>query len=187
MRAFFLAEGPLRLRWSPWRRGVGRTFLAIFLFCGAAIGCHHGQLRGGLFSKSNVRYRIGELPAGWKPVSLSDNDLAWISNGTDHSIAVNSTCEGYDDVPLQALTQHLLMGFTDRHLIKQEAEMLDGREALRSHYTARMDGVPVELLLVVMKKNGCIYDFTYVSPVGRFEEKLPDFERLLEGFKAEAP
>ena len=85
------------------------------------------------------------------------------------------------------MTQHLLMGFTDRHLIKQEAEMLDGREALRSHYTARIDGVPVELLLVVMKKNGCIYDFTYVSPVGRFEEKLPDFERLLEGFKVEAP
>jgi hypothetical protein len=188
MRAFFLAEAPVRLRWFHRRSGVGRTFLlAILLLSGLTGGCQHGELRNGVFTKSSVRYRIGDLPAGWKWVSLRDNDNAWVLNGTEQSIAVNSTCEDYQDAPLPVLTQHLLMGFTDRQLIRQETAMLDGREALRSHYRAKLDGVPVELLLVVVKKNGCIYDFTYLSPVGRFEEKLPDFERLLQGFKAEAP
>jgi hypothetical protein len=166
---------------------VGRTFLVILALSGLATGCRHGELRAGAFTKSDVRYRIGELPPGWKQTSLRDNDLAWIANDSGHTIALNSTCDEYRDAPLPALTQHLLMGFTERQLIKQETVPLDGREALRSHYQAKLDGVPIELLLVVMKKNGCIYDFTYLSPVGRFVEKLADFEQFLQGFKTEAP
>ncbi len=187
MQGFFLDNPPLRLRWPFWRSCVGRTFLVMLVVLVVAGGCRHAELRDGVFSKSHVRYRIGQLPAGWRRASLRENDLAWIFDTTGHSIAVNSTCQGYEDAPLPVLTQHLLMGFTDRHSMGQQDFTLDGREALRSHYRARMDGVPVELLLVVMKKNNCIYDFTYVSPDGRFEEKLPDFERVLQGFKTEEP
>jgi hypothetical protein len=77
------------------------------------------------------------------------------------------------------------MGFTERSLIEQETRELDGRESLRSHYRAKLDGVPVELLLVVTKKNGCVYDFTYISPVARYSEKLADFEGLLQNFHTE--
>jgi hypothetical protein len=166
---------------------VGRTFLAILVLSGLATGCRHSDLRAGVFTKSDVRYRIGELPPGWKQTSFRDNDLAWMANDTGHSIALNSTCDGYQEAPLPVLTQHLLMGFSGRQLIKQETVPLDGRDALRSHYLAKLDGVPIELLLVVMKKNGCIYDFTYVSPVGQFADKLADFEHFLQGFKTEAP
>ncbi len=187
MRAFFLAEARLRLGWLHWRSGVGRTFLTILVLWGLASGCRHGELRGTVFTKSGVQYRIGEVPPGWTQVSLQENDIALMSSATGHSIAINSTCEGYEDAPLPVLTQHLLMGFTDRNLIRQETAMLDGRESLRSHYTAKLDGVPVELLLVVMKKNGCIYDFTYLSPVGQFDQKVADFEQVLQGFRTEKP
>jgi hypothetical protein len=185
MRAF-LAGARLRLGWSHWRSAVGRTFLAILVLWGLASGCSHGELRGTVFTKSGVRYRIGELPPGWRHVALQENDIAFTSNA-GHWIAINSTCEAYEDAPLSVLTLHLLMGFTDRNLIRQDTAMLDGRESLRSHYTAKLDGVPVDLLLVVMKKNACIYDFTYLSPVGRSDEKLADFEQVLQGFKTEAP
>jgi len=43
----------------------------------------------------------------------------------------------------------------------------------------------VDLLFVVLKKDDCVYDFSYVSPLGRFEERLMDFESLVHGFRAQ--
>ncbi len=143
------------------------------------------NLRDGVFEKGDVRYWVGALPQGWKQLKLAENDLAFVADGAPQSIAVNSTCENYDDAPLEVLTQHLLMGFTERARIEQASGMMDGRESLRSHYTAKLDGVPMELLLVVLKKDGCVYDFTYLSPPSRFEERKDVFEQLLSNFHAE--
>lgn len=186
MVGFLMEALPVGLRWAHGRTGMGRTFAFLGLWILAG-GCRHAELRNGVFTKPKVRYRIGQLPPPWTPVSLRENDLAWTSGLDGHSIAVNSTCQGYEDAPLPVLTRHLLVGFTDRELIGQETMVLDEREALRSRYRAKLDGVPIELLVLVMKKNGCVYDFTYVSPVGRFDERVADFERLLEQFKSEEP
>ncbi len=162
-----------------------RVFCALLIAAGLFSGCRHGELKNGVFAKSDVRYRVGELPPNFNRVGLNDNDLAFVATDSPHSIALNSTCEGYGDASLQVLTQHLLMGFTDRQLVSHEVRQMDGRESLRSHYMAKLDGVPIELLLVVLKKNGCVYDFTYLSPRGRFEEKLSSFEQLLSQFRTE--
>ncbi len=147
--------------------------------------CTHG-LKDGVFEKGEIRYQLGAVPAGWKQVRFVENDLAFVADGGPQSIAVNSTCENYDDAPLDVLTQHLLMGFTERQQVEQATTgMMDGRESLRSHYTAKLDGVPVELLLVVLKKDGCVYDFTYIAPPARFEERRPVFDDLLTRFHTE--
>jgi hypothetical protein len=77
------------------------------------------------------------------------------------------------------------MGFTEREELSQQLLPLDGREALRSRHTAKLDGVPVELELVVLKKDGCVFDFTYVAPPGQAEARMADFDALLAGFHAE--
>lgn len=187
MGGFLPADLAVGLRWYLWRTRVGRTFLAILVLLALASGCSHAELRDGVFNKPNVRYRIGELPAPWRRLSLRENDIAWTLPGDAHSIAVNSTCQGHEDAPLPVLTRHLLVGFTDQQLVEQQTTTLDGREALRSRYRAKLDGVPIELLVVVLKKNGCVYDFTYVSALGRFEERAADFERLIQQFKSEEP
>lgn len=152
----------------------------------AAAGCRHISFEDLTLTKPDVRYRIGELPEGWHRVFLADNDLAFAEDGnTGRAIAANALCEGHDDPPLKVLTRHLLMGFTEREEKSQRLVTLDGREALRSHYTAKLDGVPVELELVVLKKDGCVFDFSYVAPLGRYTERLEDFEALLAGFHAE--
>jgi hypothetical protein len=48
---------------------------------------------------------------------------------------------------------------------------------------ARLDGVPVELILVVLKKDGCVYDFTWV---GRTSGQEHVFEQMLANFHAGA-
>lgn len=148
-------------------------------------GCH-GGFRDGVFVKDGVRYEVRQPSDQWRQVSLAGNDLAFVSNDSGHSIAVNSTCEDYGDPPLSVLVRHLLIGFTDRVQVSQVPGTLDGRESLTAHYTAKLDGVPVELLMVVMKKDGCVFDFTYVAPAGRFDEKRAAFDQLLAHFKAGA-
>ena len=77
------------------------------------------------------------------------------------------------------------MGFTERETVSQQLITLDGREGLRSHVTAKLDGVPVEMVMLVMKKQGCVYDFTYLSPRGQLAARLDAFEQLVAQFHTE--
>lgn len=155
------------------------TALGLLLFL---CGCR-GGLAGGVYTRGNLQYRVAE-PSGWKPVAFDDNDLAWLGpNG--HVLAMNATCEGHEDPPLDVLTNHLVIGFTDRQWGERQKVMIDGREAQRSQVTAKLDGVPVSLELVVLKKNGCVHDFTYISPLGREAEQRAAFEKLVTNFRQE--
>jgi len=145
-----------------------------------------GHLEQGVYTEGHTRFRIGPVPPSWQLVRLAGNDVAYVSLDSPHSLAVNATCEDHDDPPLDVLTRHLLMGFTERATLEERRFSLDGREALRTHVAARLDGVPVELVLVVMKKDGCVYDFTYLSPAGRVEERVSVFEQVLAHFAAGA-
>ena len=112
-----------------------------------------------------------------------ENDLAWFNQTDDAIMQVDSKCNPAFDIPLKALTMHLLIGFTDKNVASQDILEMDGREAMRTHLEAKLDGVPRELLLQVLKKNGCVYDFALVAPPGpRFDAALSDFELLIDGF-----
>jgi hypothetical protein len=148
-------------------------------------GCRSVSLRDGVVSTPDTRYRIGPVPADWHQVNLKDSDFAWVTSPPAYAFWANSTCKGYEDVPLVALNRQLLIGFTDVQKVEQKTQVLDGREALLSHHRAKMDGVQRELALVVLKKDGCIYDFAYVAPVGGYEGRLGEFQALVGGFATE--
>ena len=160
-------------------RGVGWPLLWL-----AIAGC--AGLKNGYYVKDEVRYRVAALdPAVWKPVGFSDNDLAWARRDGGQLLAMNATCRNFGDPSLEVLTQHLLMGFTDREQKSQQPRTIDGRDALVSRYQAKLDGVEVELMLAVLKKNDCVHDFSYLAPRGHFDEAAPDFEKLIDDFTAE--
>jgi hypothetical protein len=140
-----------------------------------------------VFVKDRLRYRLA-APASpvWRSLRLADNDLAWVARDNGELLAANATCEDHGDPSLEVLTNHLLIGFEARELDDQRPFTLDGREALRSRYRARMDGVPVALEVVVLKKNGCVHDFTFVAPLGLQAVHSADFEALVASFAQEA-
>jgi hypothetical protein len=163
-----------------------RSRLSLSLLVGCAVGCSAG-LRDGVVTKGSLRYRVGPPnSASWRKFSLHDNDAAWTARDSGHVMAVNSTCADHGDPSLDILTNHLVMGFTDRALDARAELTVDGRQALRSFYRARLDGVPVELELLVLKKNGCVHDFSYISPLGQKAALQADFDRLVQAFHQEA-
>ena len=163
--------------------------LARFVLVGSAVavlsaGCGGPRLRGTEYRDAAAHYWIGPVGPRWVALAVDDdNDLAWHDESVAAVIQVNSTCDPGADIPLAALTNHLLAGFTAREFEEQTVVPMDGREALRTHARARLDGVPRELLFYVMKKDGCIYDFALVTPTGdSFDRALESFEPFVAGF-----
>jgi hypothetical protein len=123
--------------------------------------CGGAGFQDGVYSDAHTRYRVGDLPAAWQPVSADGNDLAFYRQGMG-TIAVNSTCTEYDDVPLSALVNHLLFDTTGRRVLVEETVTLVGRGARHVLVNLELDGVPLQLELYVLRKDGCVFDLSHV-------------------------
>lgn len=139
--------------------------------------------RDGHFQSRQASYYVQAPGPGWQPLSFSGNDLAW--GRGDSLISVNSECEGHGDPSLEVLTGHLLIGFEDREILDRERLQLDGRGALRTRALASLDGVPVELEMVVLKKDGCVYDLIHTAPRGSLSEGQSAFDAVVSSFRTE--
>ena len=147
-------------------------------------GCASSSVyRNGVFEGPHVVYRVQAPAEGWRFVSFAGNDLAWGGPGGE-VIAVNSECEDHGDPSLVVLTNHLLIGFEDRVVREREALQISGRGALRTRVAATLDGVPVEMELTVLKKDGCVFDLVYLAPPHSFEKHLPTYRRVVASFDA---
>ncbi len=155
----------------------------LFLLCCC---CSRPTLTNGVLRKPAVVYRLTPPdPSRWKPIDFNDNDLAFAAVGSPHVMAINSTCRGTDDASLETLTNHLVFGLTERELKSQLRKTIDSREALDTVYLAKLDGVTIEIEFVVLKKNGCVHDFTLISPPGQSAPKQSDFNALVSSFLQE--
>jgi hypothetical protein len=142
----------------------------------------------GTFSDNAATFHVDSPGSGWRRLDVeSQNDLAFEHEGTASLMQVNANCDAALDIPLVALTNHLLIGFTERTEVEPQAVVpMDGREALRTHVLAKLDGVSRELLLTVLKKDGCVYDFALLGPPGTsFATARPAYEAMLAGFRTE--
>ena len=161
--------------------------LAIASLGGA--GCGHAQtFDEGIFRKDGVAVRVGPVPPGWRRIGVDGADLAFRDDERSGSALFNVRCgQRDDDAPLTVLTNHLVMGTTEREFDAQDTVPFDGREALHSLLRAKLDGVPMQYDIYVMKKDGCLYDLVYVAPPARFSAGAADFERFATGLRATSP
>jgi hypothetical protein len=175
------ASVPHAMLWTPHRfwAAVGQTVA----FASLAIGCAHPGFDGTTYRDGEIAFRVGPVPPSWHRIEVSEARLAFRDDQAHSLIAVGGRCHrDGDDVPLEALTHHLFLHFTDRHVVRQELLSLDGREALRTEISAELDGVPRSFVVFVLKKDGCVYDFMLITPPDALEQSQQDFERFVTGF-----
>jgi hypothetical protein len=160
------------------RRCSGRSAGILVLL---TLGCAGSSFDGHVFREGELAFRVGPIPSTWRSVGTDGALLAFRDDTTPATIAVNGRCglDG-DDVPLEALTHHLFLHFTDRKLVSQERLELDGRAALRTELTASLDGVPLQYRIVVLKKDSCVYDFMLMRPNNG---ATAEFDRFVNGFE----
>lgn len=176
---------------AGFRETIGRTHRAIYslFFCILLLagGCKQAHFDGVEYRDSDVAFRLGRIPEGMREIYSDDAKVTLHDEPLGTMIAIAARCgEEADDVPLRALVQHLFLQFTDRQLISEETYMLDGRRALEMELTARLDGVPRHFVVVVLKKDGCVYDMYHVDGGGDGAALLAsraDFRKMVEGFR----
>jgi hypothetical protein len=138
---------------------------------------------GSLYRGQYASFRLSPTPATWKRVALPAADLAFRDLAHEGSILVNSRCTTADrDAPLLSLTEHLIIGTTDRRITREETVPFDAREARHTLLRARLDGVPMEYDIFVLKKDGCVFDLVYVAPPDAAGGGAADFEQFVRGF-----
>lgn len=131
-----------------------------------------------------MHFRVGRLSSAWRRVEVPGNDLSFHHDAISGVIAVNAECDHEKDPPLRQLLMQLVIGFTEREILLEELLPLDGREAMHALVEARLDGVPMMLDLFVLKKDECLYDFSYVAPPARFDSARQEYEAFVMAFRA---
>jgi hypothetical protein len=158
---------------------LGRSALACAVLAGSAgstLSCAASHFDGQVFRKGEVAFRLQRLPPTWRHIEISDTALAFRDDENAATVAINGRCgKDAEDVPLQSLTQHLFLQFTERHLEDQELFPLDGREALRTEMVAKLDGVQKHFHVVVLKKDGCVFDFMQIANRHQDKTEFLDF------------
>jgi len=142
------------------------SFVVAALLAGAS-ACSGPSLQGNVFRQGDVAFRVGPIPESWTSLGSVEGDIAALAfRDREGRVTVGAAGRCHrdgDDVPLRSLTQHLHLGFTDRKLLGERELQLDGRRALRTEMNASLDGVPKYLTFVVLKKDGCVYDFWRIA------------------------
>ncbi len=152
-------------------------------------GCGGPALSDGVYREEGTRFRIGTLPPDFARLGVDGVDLAYRDDRAQATIAINARCgKDADDVPLTALTHHLFLHFTDISMLDQREFTMDGRAALRTEAIAKLDGVAQHFVVVVLKKNGCVYDFMLITPPGSAgsessEQSVRVFDRFVADFR----
>jgi hypothetical protein len=166
------------------RRFVASFALAALASLGALVaGCGHEAFDGRVYHAGRASFRVGPVPASWDRIEVEGAMLAYHDRASGGSIEVHAQCgRDADDVPLVALTNHLLIGFTERDVKLEETVPFDGREARHTVVHAKLDGVPLALDAWVLKKDGCVYDVVFVVPPAQHAANADAFAKFARGF-----
>jgi len=142
-----------------------------------------GELRGDVYRKKGVKYKIGFLSRNWKSVEVKGGDLTFINNDLDSTITIDSTCNEKDyNYSLNVLTEVLLIGVKNKELLSTKDVVVDNEPGLKSKYTGEVESAVVEICVIVFKKDNCIFDFTHIANPDGYEESINYFEKFVSQF-----
>ncbi|HEX5037357.1 MAG TPA: hypothetical protein VFX30_09395 [bacterium] len=163
----------------------------IVFFLLTLCACFGLDRRGGITGYKNgeadagkARFTVRRLPPPWKQPRRLLKQLVYENDPLAATIVVDALCgPKYDDAPLNRLAAEMFQRLQKPKIRSEKNVTLDGRSAVRMDGGGAIDGVPLEMSVVVMKKNFCLYDFIYFAPPQTFSQGKRDFEEFLNGFE----
>ncbi len=140
-------------------------------------GCQKKQVR-------LDRYTVDTPEGSWKDVKSGSADYAWYNANIGATIYIDSNCgQRFEDRPLQDSINSLTVGLRNHEEPIQRDLFLDGREALMLQTKGNLDGVEVQMAVVALAKNRCLFDFVYITRPESFAKGFGDFHQLLHSFE----
>lgn len=155
------------------------------LFASLLVAACSTSFDGRTYHGQGFSFSVPAPPARWEMLRVKESALTFDDPQTGAMIAVNGRCDrDGEDVPLRSLTKHLFLQFTSVEVNTEEVVPFDGREAMRSDVSAKLDGVGRHLVVWVMKKDKCVYDLWYIARPEAFGQGIVEFDAWAKGFSA---
>ncbi len=166
-------------------RAVGLLLVVSLLSCFGGVkktGKVVGYRDGRVLTKAGS-YAVGSLGPAWQPMKIGKAIVVFYNSELRATLSTDAFCDqAYNDSSLKQLTRHLFAGLQDLKILEEKDFILDGRGALQTSLEAKLDGIPVRVNTVVIKKDWCLFDFYLVSEAGNYEKALQDFTTFFNGF-----
>jgi len=156
----------------------------LVLACAVGVSaCTGASFSGSVYRGPGYAFHVPPPPASWKRIDVDGKALSFMDESNGTLIAASGRCKvDGEDVPLRSLVQHLFLQFTERDVISEEVVPFDGREALHTVVIAKLDGVPKQFDVWVMKKDGCVYDLYCIANPADFNDAVVPFREFVHGF-----
>ena len=171
------APPPIRCRVAP----TAALVLGVAVLAALAPGCGGGRVVDGTYANPDTGFRIPAPPAPWVPAALPDVDVAFRHPGAG-TIAVFSECGGSERGPLRSLARHLFFGLKGQRIVEQAPVSLNGAEALRTVVRGTLEGRPVVVDSVVVRRGMCVVDLVLAAPPDAYAVLRPALERMVAGW-----
>lgn len=126
-------------------------------------------------------YKVDALP-GWKSRDAKDSDRAYVLP-SKNVVTVTSSCQRDTEASLELLTRHLLIGGRNVDFVEKRPMTVDNANGLFSRVRATYDGVRAYLLLFVVTKADCVFDFSLVSHKLIPDSDVDDFLSFVKTFR----
>ena len=153
------------------------AIITVLLFSNI-LGCRTQQVR-------LERYKIDKPDGDWKNVKSGSADYAWYNSKIGATIYVDSNCEQrFEDRPLHDSLYSMTAGIRSKDEPLERALFLDGREAVMLQTSGNLDGVDIQMAVVALAKNQCLFDFVYITRPENFSKGFGDFHQMLYTFES---
>lgn len=112
-----------------------------------------------------------------------DVDYFWIHQTNGNSITLRTSCNDPVDPKLETLEKLSLQGLEVHKKILLRKIKYNSREALESLSQCNLDGVDINIHLVILKKNNCNYVLSYLGISKNFNQDKEVFANFVNNFE----
>lgn len=155
----------------------------VYIFLHFTIGCVSIQMP----PNKGIKATEIEFVAPAEPfteIKSESMDRAWLSSKTANTISFISDCNNPSDPSLEQIQNETWAVMTKLNVVDSKNFIYNGREAISTTAIGEVDGVPVQMQVLVFKKNNCSYTLNYGGVSKYFDSEIEYFNSFIKKFKA---
>lgn len=119
----------------------------------------------------------------FEEIKSDTGDKTWLSGKTGNTISYLSECNLNSDSKLEEILTESTSFIDDKKEVSNEEKMYNQRKSVQSVLTGNVDGINVQMFIVIFRKNQCLYTLTYGGTENNFNEEKKIFLNFLDNFK----
>lgn len=155
----------------------------VLIWLTLAVGCETVRVADNVFTPKNGLYKVAIPEDSWDILKVSNEDVTLWNGKYKAMLAIISNRSDGAELPLEVLNNHLLLGISNKAALSRDETSVDGVKALHTILMAELDGNPLKIYVVVLKKDETVFNIVYWADPDHYDNGIGDFESLLKSFR----